>query len=409
MARAQFCAILGIGLMLAASSSQARELVLGVNSRIGGDSNVFRATTDKTGDGFWSIAPRLTVRTAKEKLNYNVWYEPTYTTYFETSDIDGFDHRGQGLLSWRPTPRDTLDMNVIHRNVRILGLDDVTVPTDPEAVLVGTDGERYRLTNARVSYERALNARWSIVGAGFFDDYDYSRDTSIDSQGYGVELRTQFVWSPRALVGLAGSYRRRDSDSGGGFQPAQLVDVWNVAAFIQYAIRPSISLLLQAGPSFIESEQDFDDLATPVPIPNDKDRRTSYFATARIEKSWRFSMVRAGYTRSESAGGGSSYASILDQVRLEGEYRFDRDWRARVAGTWVQRQEIASVAGRNRDDTTQYLFYFTLIRRLAKRLEAIGQYSMIYQDDNDSNNVQSLGAIHRGYIGLRYTFDPIVF
>jgi hypothetical protein len=222
-------------------------------------------------------------------------------------------------------------------------------------------------------------------------------------------LRTQFIWSPRVAVGLAGSYRRRKSDSAGGFRPAQLVDVWNVAAFVQYAVRPSISLLLQAGPSFIDSEQDFDDLPTPMPIPNDKDRRTSYFATARIEKTWRFSEVSAAYTRSESAGGGSSFASILDQVRLEGEHRFDRNWRATVAGTWVHREEIASVAGQTRDNTTQYLFYFTLVRRLAKRLDAIGQYSLIWQDDDSSINAQSLGAIHRGYVGLRYTFDPIVF
>ena len=71
MARAQLCAILGIALMLAATPSQARELVLGVDSRIGGDNNIFRATSDKTEDGFWSISPRLTLRALNKKLNYN--------------------------------------------------------------------------------------------------------------------------------------------------------------------------------------------------------------------------------------------------------------------------------------------------------------------------------------------------
>ena len=401
MARAQLCAILGIALMLAATPSQARELVLGVDSRIGGDNNIFRATSDKTEDGFWSISPRLTLRALNKKLNYNFWYEPTYTTYFETDDIDGFDHRGQGLLSWRPSPRDTIDLNVIHRNVRLLGLDDVTTGAGPEPVLVGDDAERYRLTNVQTRYEHALDARWSVIGAVFFDDYDFSRDTSIDS----AELRTQYIWTARTQVGLSGSYRRRDSESDGAGRPAQLVDVFNVSAFIQHTFAPSMSILLQAGPSFISSELDYD---SPL-IPDDNDQRTSYFATARLEKTWRFSEAGASYTRSESAGGGTAFASILDQVRLDFDHRFDRNWSANVAGTWVHREEISSVAGRDEEEVTQYLFFFTLSRRLGKRLEAIGQYSLIWQDEDNTVGSGSLGAIQRGYVGLRYTFDPIVF
>ena len=103
MFRAQCCAVVGFGLMLAAASTEARELEFSVENRITGDSNVFRSESDRVADGYYSLAPRIVVREDNSKLNYEFSYRPTYETYFETSGIDGFDHRGKGVLSWRPT------------------------------------------------------------------------------------------------------------------------------------------------------------------------------------------------------------------------------------------------------------------------------------------------------------------
>jgi len=406
MFRAQFCALLGIGLMLAAASTQARELGLSVDTRIGGDNNVFRTTGGKKSDGFWELSPTVSLRTRNQKLNYDFNYTPTYSTYFKSSGIDGFDHRGQGILSWRPTPVDTIDFNANYRNVRLIREVDVT-GGGATPVIEESDRERYQVANVRLSYDRALTARWSTQLAATFDDYDYSRSDSIDSRGYSVELRTQYAWKPITVLGLASSYRRRDSDSSAASRPDEETNIVNISAFIQHSVTPTINAVVQAGPSFIDTKQKF---SVPFTMFDSDDQSTSYFALARVEKRWQKSKVSAAYTRSESAGGGSSSASILDDIRLDGNHRFDRRWSVRISAAWVHRKEIAETAGR-REETTQYLGYFTLTRRLTRQLSISGQYSFLHQDQNETSFTSqgSIGTIHTGYVSLRYTFDPVVF
>ena len=80
MFRAQTCAVLGFGLMLAAASTEARELELSVENRIVGDSNVFRTSSDERSDAYYALSPRILVREGNSKLDYEFSYRPTYET-----------------------------------------------------------------------------------------------------------------------------------------------------------------------------------------------------------------------------------------------------------------------------------------------------------------------------------------
>ena len=68
MFHARRCAAIGIGLMLAAASTEARELDFSVENRIGADSNVFRNSFDRVADGFYSLSPRVAVREGNSDL-----------------------------------------------------------------------------------------------------------------------------------------------------------------------------------------------------------------------------------------------------------------------------------------------------------------------------------------------------
>jgi hypothetical protein len=414
MFRAQICAVLGFGLMLAAASTEARELELSVESRIAGDSNVFRSSSDRKADGFIGLSPRIVVREANSNLNYQFSYRPTYDAYFKTDGINGFDHRAQGGASWRPTAVDTLGFSGIYSSVRSLRLEDESGAASPAPSLQASDRERLEISNARLSYGRKLTDVLSVQASGAFRNLDYSRDTSIDSSASSGELSTQYVLDPITSVGLIGTFRHRDS-GGQGRQFTTKTDIWEIGASIQRSLTPTLSISAQAGPSFIRTKEEAPPVtpAAPRVLPDSKSRSTSYFASVIMDKTWQRSDLRASYTRSDSNGGGNSTSAITDSVTLNFDHSFSRRWSGRVSGTWLQSKEISAVPGTvvggGKQKTTQYRVFTSFTNRISRQLSVTGQFSYFNQDENDVRQSDSIGGIFSGYLSLQYTFDPFVF
>ena len=415
MFRAHFCAVLGSGLMLAAASAEAGEVLLSVDSRIGGDSNVFRTSDDRKQDGFFAFSPQLSVRELNRELNYSFGYRPTYETYFETSNIDGFDHKAYGNLTWRASPVDRITLGSDYTNNRRVRFEDDSSPSDPVVNLEGNARERVRRANAQLSYSRELNSVLSVYAAASFGDVDYSRSESVDSRGYSAQVGTNYVLTPLTVVGLSGSLRHRDSDPGSGFQASQQTQIWNVSVSVQRELTPTLTVSAQAGPSFIRSNRDIPSAVCqsripPTPdCPNIKDSTTSYFADFSIAKRWQRSHFNASYTRSESAGGGTQAASILDNVTVSFDHKPTSKWILRVSGSWLQNKEIEATTLAGKQETILYSTFASATRIINSHFSIIGQYSFYVQDENQNNGSGSVGPVQTGYVSVRYTFDPLVF
>jgi hypothetical protein len=400
MFRAQICAVLGFGLMLAAASTEARELDFSVENRIGVDSNVFRNSFDRVADGFYSLSPRVAVREGNSDLNYDFSYEPTYTAYFSTSGVDGFDHRGRATVSWQPTAADRLEVTGSYSSRRSLRLEDQG-GSSPE----NSDRERTKLSDVLFSYSHALNEALSIQTSATFTDRDYSESSSIDSRSYSGQLGPQYVLDPITVVGLSGIFRRRE-DRGVGFQFETETDTWNVGASFQRALAPTLNFSVQGGPSFFRSKQ-----KSPVSgVAETESRSTSFFATVVLDKAWQRSDFNASYTRSESSGGGNSSSSIVDDVTLDFNHRLSRRLTFRLVGSWIAQKEIAETPGASKRETTQYRVTTVVIRRMTRQLSVIGQFQYSNQDEDQGiSGSESIGDLYVGFLSLRYTFDPIRF
>lgn len=413
MFRAHFCAVLGSGLMLAAASAEAGEVLLSVDSRIGGDSNVFRTSDDRRPDGFFAFSPQLSVRELNRELNYSFGYRPTYETYFETSNIDGFDHKAYGNLTWRPTPVDRITLGSDYTNNRRVRYEDESGPSDPVLNLEGNARERVRRANAELSYSRQLNSLWSVYGAATFGDTDYSRSESVDSRGYSARVGANYVLTPLTVVGLSGSLRRRDSDPGSRFQASQKTQIWNISVSVERELTPTLTVSAQAGPSFIRSNRDIPSAVCPNPIPpgcpNIKDSTTSYFADFSIAKRWQRSHFNASYTRSESAGGDTQAASILDNVTVSFGHKPTSKWTLGLSGAWSRNEEIEATTLGGRQETVLYTTFASVTRIINSHFSIIGQYNFYIQDEDQNNSSGSVGPVHTGFVSVRYTFDPLVF
>jgi hypothetical protein len=399
MFRVPLCAVLGIGLMLAAASIEARELELSIENRIGGDSNVFRRSSGRVDDGFYAVSPRVVVREENAKLNYDFSYQPTYETYFETSGIDGFDHRGEGVLSWRPTSVDTIGVSGSFASVRN------PIIESSGASVEASDRDRTQRSDVRLSFSRALNDVLSVQAGAVFTDLDYSQNSNIDSRSYSAQLGTQYILNPITVVGLSGSFRRRE-DRSGSFQFRTETDISNFAVFFQRSLTPTLNISAQIGPSFFRSRQEF-----PFPgIPDSKSRSTSYFAVATVDKTWQRSDFSVSYTRSESSGGGSTSSSIVDNITLGFTHRLNWRWSFRLRGEWLESKEISETAGITRRETTQYRATTSVTRRITRQLSVTGQFLYFNQDRNQTTfGSQSIGDVYTGFLSLRYTFDPFKF
>jgi len=403
MFRALCCAALGFGLMLVSASTEARELELSVENRIGGDSNVFGRSSDHEADGFYSLSPRLSLREGHSNLNYDFSYQPTYKAYFTTSGINGFDHRGNGALSWRATAADSLAASATFSSRRSFRREDQSASSS--APVEGSDQERVQRSDAQLSYSRALSEGLSIQGSASLNDVDYSRNTSIDSRAYSGQLGTQYILNPTSQIGFSGTFRRRE-DRGVGNQFTTETDIWNIGMSVQRALTPTITISMQGGPSFIRSRQK----ASTAGDPDDKSRTTSYFAAVSLDKSWKRSEWSASYTRSESSGGGTASSSIVDNVRLDFRHRLSRRWRIHAGGTWLQSKEISEVRNANRRKITQYRVVVEMAREITRQLSVVGQFWYSNQDENrGATSASSIGDVSVGFISVRYTFDPVRF
>ena len=185
MARAHvFASLLGLGLMLVASSTDARELEFFVENSLGGDSNVFRRSEESTGNlrpkagGVWEISPRITLRDRRDELEYDFRYQPTYERFFavedggDEGDFSGFDHTASAMYLWRVSPSTSIGANGrFSRQRRIRGVLRPRLGSGPD--LEQTDDEYVQRGTGSVTVSHAL-ATTFLEGSYAFDDLDTS-------------------------------------------------------------------------------------------------------------------------------------------------------------------------------------------------------------------------------------------
>jgi len=160
MQRAQLCAGLGLGIMLATSAATAGQVDLSVEGRLGGESNVFRSELNRVKDGTFEITPRLGVQERNDDLSYSLFYQPTHRTFIETSGIDGFDHRARGTGTWSLSNVDRIEAMGSYYNGRQFRTE--ASDAGPAQSFEFNDRERIGIAETTLGYQRQLSPRTSL-------------------------------------------------------------------------------------------------------------------------------------------------------------------------------------------------------------------------------------------------------
>lgn len=424
MFRGRRSAVLGLFLMLAACSAEARELGLSIDGRVGGDSNVTRSRDDEIEDGFFEVSPRFSLTESQQEFNYNVYYRPTFTTFAKSSNIDGIDHLASGDGRWSVTPIDSLSFGFLYSDYRRLRADQVQNDVGV-FFLEPSDRNRLRRANGRISYSRQITPDWSGFVSVNVDDFDPvpdNRGSAADTRAYSGRIGGNHAFNQKTSAGLSAGGRFRDTrvqrvDDNTGIDPPNPVDptapssntlIWDFSVNLSHQLSETMSISAQVGPSFISTE-----LVPDIFYREIESRRyrqeTSIFAAVSFTKRWKRSRFSANYVRSEFRGGFSASSTISDEVDFDLVHEWTRRLVSRIKVGWNQRQQIVDVPGAVDTDTTQWRAILTNTYKINRKLSLIGQYVFRRQDREGGVNSSFAVDTHTGFLSLRYTFDPITF
>ncbi|MCA9503951.1 MAG: hypothetical protein KC616_12770 [Myxococcales bacterium] len=404
-------------MLAAATNASARELELSVDGRVGGDSNILRRAEDEIEDGFFELSPKVRVRESSDALNYDLFYRPTYQTFFDTSGVDGFDHRAEGEVAWSIDPKQMLGVSASYLNARRLRFDS-DVASGPNIFEV-SDRERLQRTAVDAYYQHQLTERLLGRASVAFDDYDYRRNLNFDSRGFTGQLYGQYAVDSRLSLGLTGTARRRITapvtGTGGDVvtrsttRIASTTDVFSLGASVNWQVTPTFRASVQAGPSLIISRQRPDSRQFAAGTRFTRESDVTVFAQASATKEWDRANLDVSYVRSESRGAGTSSSSISDLVNVAYGRALTHRWYLRLNGSWDQREQILKILGGSRLKVTQYRTQGTLSYRLTRQWQVIGQYAFVRQERDQFFGTSDTIHAHTGFLSLRYTFDPIPF
>ncbi|MAG30001.1 MAG: hypothetical protein CL908_03795 [Deltaproteobacteria bacterium] len=406
---------------MATASTEAAELKMSLDTRAGGDNSVVRRNRKSTPDGYFALAPQVALRDKREELTYDLRYRPTYRAYMTIDGIDGVDHLASAATDWRVTPADTLGVDGRfrrQRRFRQLLVEDDTLPiTDPDRFSVDeNDRDIVQRAYASAYYSHVFTPRLNGRISYRFDDVDFRREDQVDTRAHTASLNASYVLGPKTTVGVVVTGRMRANrglESANEFGGDTLTG--DVGFSVRRAISPTLSASIQAGPSFIESKvrAPRGSLAFPTPpsFPTSNQRTEStrsFFAVATIDKSWRKSEFSAGYTRSESGGGGTASSSIVDRLNATFRHRISEFLTARLRGEWNRREELKGVQGQDQK-VERYRVVASAEQALARRITLIAQFSYSHQERDNSSGARVKNDFYRGFLSLRYLFDPIRF
>jgi len=383
----------------ASDRAHAAEVIFGAESSVEYDTNVFRTEDDVDDDGTFVFGPTFRLREDHKALTYDLRYHPTYDKYFTFDELDGFEQRLTAAAAYRLSPRTEITagnnfymLSSISRQAFVTELQtDPIVQDTRENILV----DEYRFGAAHLFTSRL---RGALDFNGYlYDPEDKDRASSLTN---GVNLSTLYSLTRVDRLGGGVGFTNQDFDVESGADST--TRFYRTYATWSHDFDPTFSFTIQAGPTWVDSEQDdssvsstalvqsfplqtsgaesfFTDIRTcptlsdgtpylssdcaPLPgaiapanlplitgqgtvVPvvvedSGNSSKLTYFGSLDIAKKWRDFTASAGYRRSNGTTSGTGSSTVNDTVSGSVSWRPDRLWTISLTARW-DRQKSAT-------------------------------------------------------------------
>jgi hypothetical protein len=399
----KFFAIIVIACL--ATTAGAEEFQVGVRSGLEYDSNLFNAEENEVDDTAVRVTPILGLRRTQGRLVYDLRYQPRFETWLDGSTDDNWDQNVFGRVSWQMSPRTTLratERFLITQSQNRAGF--ITDPADPGATpITDTEVARQEITRNLLSVgaEHVFTPRITGNVDLAYDIFRTDNEDRFDSDRVRGSARASYALSARNRVGAGLSITWNDvkgTDTQNGSQTL----FYNLFATWVYQFDPSMTLDVQAGPTFIDAQQSGDaPLSATVPsFPfrgttggglrlvdsntcpttdgqpfldeqcglfgteltgpsaaaiqgaqtmvfqaddrSGSDVEMTIFATIRFTNAWEHFRLSLGYRRTDSAASGVGQSTVLDFLDANLSWLPTPMWEIQVRGAFANRSSATN-------------------------------------------------------------------
>ena len=410
--------------MVLCRPSEAGEVIIGLENRIAGDSNVFRSIEGGSRrierDGIWEVTPSIQVRETQRELNYSLDYRPVFEAYFTQPGIDGWDHSQRSSLDWNISGKDQVGIVQSFRRARNVR-EFETGEFDSVNEFVLDESDRERITRSSVS--AFFSRQWSPA-AQFrlgvdFNDVEFNSARNLDSRSYSANASVNYVPVDRWTLGVAGVGRIRQTEGlqindedNDPLNPLSLLNdrgiarenayIGNLVGTVAHKLTETIDLSLQVGPTLIWSKRFAQDVRLDP----------SFFAAAEVRKAWQKGSAQLTYTRSESGSAGDG-SVIVDSVRLTLTVSPFRRLNLLGVLEYTTRDSFSffTAGGQSLIESSQvdnYSAVTTIRYQLAENviLRANARYREFQRNGSQTD---ATTRVISGFVALQYRFDPWQF
>lgn len=415
--------LLGSG---AASTAPAGELLLGFDSRLEWDDNVFRNDEDEEEDFSIRAGPILRARSENGDVQYDVEYRPIYEGFFRLDGISAWDHFVRAEGSWNITDATEVFASDFFSRTRSLSrIADVTTAGTilPEPELAR---ERIARNDGEVGVRHAFSPRWVGEATAGARTFEFSRDTRFDSVTWQAEGNLSHQLTRRDQLGLGVGFIQVTFDDL-PTQEGDTTDYYQAFGLWSHRFSPTWDLSLRAGPSLAESEESGESSVT-------------VFGSGQMTKRWKTVTTALSYQRTASTVPGLGQATDVDAVQGRVTWRPSPKWSASFAGSWTREessidQELCFfssfnfvvndecgpldllLGGQNVESRDFDLRLWRVEARVERRISPSFRVfaSAIYQDQDSDRDLISGGTRDFGWesfraiLGVRYELDALRF
>lgn len=240
-------------LSLAAPWAQAREVQVGLNQSMGGNSNLVQGSPEPVPDGFYEIRPDILLTEDRETLNYRFYYGPQYNVYFKNNQVNGWNQYLSAILDYKMTQRDSVKLDAKVRQQDYVTTDQQFTGATPDVVAPGVGDVGFYSVD--LGYTRSLSQRSSTGVSARYEQWQFTNPANTPNiSGHGT-ADFQYLLNPAMHVGgnLKGTYRAFEER---GARPRSSSTIVAANLLFQWRTTPSILIAGSGGPAWLRQRQD---------------------------------------------------------------------------------------------------------------------------------------------------------
>lgn len=239
--------------MCVMAPAKAHEVQVGLDQRVGAQSNLFATAFDETASGYYQITPRLILSQPESDFTYNLEYQPSYRVYFNVDGVNGWDQNLRGRAKNQINQRDAVRLDVefiLAQAIRSIG----TIDASGQPLVVANGNGTNQRFQTDLAFDHGFSSRTVGTVSFNYNRWDYTDSNNVDNQGLGAELQLTQAMMERLIVGLnvSGRYRAFDETR---FAPASYSTVVNANLFFQYELNPTLRFDVSGGPAGVFTQQ----------------------------------------------------------------------------------------------------------------------------------------------------------